>query len=329
MPTNNITLDEIVSFFKENDRFLLLCHRRPDGDTLGSALGLMRALRALGKEAYMACEHEPTANTRFLFNEKEADLSDYDYDGFLPVAIDVAEASLLGALEREYGDRIALKLDHHETGEDYAARNYTVPTAAACGEIICEIVERLGVPLAVSAAPLYAALSSDTGGFRYANTTAATHRLAAALLEACADNAYIDHKLFESRTQSEIRALTAAYTGLRYFHDGAVAAVVISNQIKERLDLREDDLGVLSAITREIDGVIVGITVKQNRAEPQRFKISVRSEPGFPANTLCALFGGGGHACAAGAELTAASPEKALLAIVRHIGFKDGVLTVI
>lgn len=329
MPTNNITLDEIASFFRDNDGFLLLCHRRPDGDTLGSALGLMRALRYLGKTAYIACEHDPSANTRFLFEEDEADLADYGEENLLPVAIDIAERSLLGALEAAYGDRTVLKIDHHATGEDFATYNYTDPAAAACGEIVCDLIGRLGIPLSLAAAPLYAALSSDTGGFRYSNTTAATHRLAAALLEAGADNAYIDHKLFESRTQSEIRALTAAYSGLRYFHDGTVAAVVISNQIKERLQLREEDLGVLSAITREIDGVIVGITVKQNRTEPQRFKISVRSEPGFPANTLCALFGGGGHACAAGAEVTASSPDKALLAVVRHIGFRDGVLTVI
>jgi len=328
MPTNNITLAEIVSFFREKDNFQLLCHKRPDGDTLGSALGLMRALQHMGKTVYITCAHTLAANNRFLFEDEEI-LYDRDYGDVTLVAVDVASLSLLGELEEYYGDRIALKIDHHEMGEDYAERNYVDASAAACGEIIFEIVKALGAPLGLSAEPLYAAISSDTGGFRYSNTTARTHRIAAELLEAGADNAYIDHQLFENRTQSEIRALTAAYTGLRYFHDGAVAAVVITNQMKERLSLAEEDLGVLSSLTREIEGVVVGITLKQSKSEPQKYKISVRSEPGFPANTLCGLFGGGGHPCAAGAEIEALSPEKALLAIVKRIGVQDGKLRVL
>ncbi len=328
MPTNNITLEEIAAFFCEGDNFQLLCHKRPDGDTLGSALGLMRALQHMGKTVHISCAHALAANNRFLF-EDEAILVDRDYGEVTLVAVDVASLSLLGELEEYYGDRIALKIDHHEMGEDYAERNYVDASAAACGEIVYEIVKLLGTPLSLSAEPLYAALSSDTGGFRYSNTTPRTHRIAAELMEAGADNAYIDHQLFENRTQSEIRALTAAYSGLRYFHDGKVAAVVITNQMKERLSLNEEDLGVLSSLTREIEGVVVGITLKQSKSEPQKYKLSVRSEPGFPANTLCGLFGGGGHPCAAGAEIEAPSPEKALLAIVKRIGVTEDGLRVL
>lgn len=329
MLTNNITLEEIVTFFREGDRFQLLCHKRPDGDTLGSALGLWYALKHLGKNVFISCAHTPAANNRFLFAD-ETMLADRDYGQVIPVAVDVASRSLLGELEPTYGDRIALKIDHHETGDDYAVRNYTDSSAAACGEIILEIVKRLGVPLSVSAEPLYAALSSDTGGFRYSNTTARTHRMAAELIEAGVDHAAIDHWLFENHTQSEIRALTAAYTGLRYFCDGAVAAVVITNSMKERLSLSEEDLGVLSSLTREIEGVVVGLTLKQSKAEPHKYKLSVRSEPGFPAHVLCGLFGGGGHACAAGAELEASSPEKALHMVVKHIcRQEDGRVTIL
>lgn len=328
MPTNNITLEEVVAFFREKDRFQLLCHKSPDGDTLGSAIGLANALRHMGKTVFVTCAHRPAANNRFLFEDEES-LADRDYGEVIPVAVDVASRSLLGELEEYYGDRIVLKIDHHEMGEDYAERNYVDASAAACGEIIFEIIKALGTPLALSAEPLYAAVSSDTGGFRYANTTARTHRIAAELLEAGADGAYINHQLFENRTQAEIRALTAAYTGLRYFHDGSVAAVVITNQMKERLSLSEDDLGVLSSLTREIEGVVVGITLKQSKSEPQKYKLSVRSEPGFPANTLCGLFGGGGHPCAAGAEIEALSPEKALLSVVKRIGVQEGKLRVL
>lgn len=328
MPKNDITLAEIAAFLKEGDNYVLLCHRRPDGDTLGSALGLRNALRHLGKTVHIVCAHDPSPNNAFLFEEDE-DICDRDYGKIIAIAVDVASLSLLGDIEEYYAGKIALKIDHHEMSDDYAEHNYTDPAAAACGEIIFELIRELGTPLALSAEPLYAAISSDTGGFRYSNTTARTHRIAAELLAAGADNAYIDHMLFENRTPSEIRALSAAYAELRYFHEGTVAAIVITNAIKDRLGLTEDDLGVLSAVTREIAGVVVGITLKQSKTEPQRYKLSVRSEPGFPANELCALFGGGGHACAAGAELTAPSPERALMAVVKHIVVKNGIVAVV
>lgn len=328
MPNNNVTLQEIAEILKSKDNFLLLCHKNPDADTLGSALALREALHHIGKTAHISCVHDPRGNTEFLFSEDD-DIADRDYGDVTVISIDIASRSLLGELEEYYGDCIYLKIDHHEISDDFAEFNYTDYSAAACGEIIYEIVKLLNVPLDIVSAYLYAAISSDTGGFRYSNTTARTHIIAAELLNAGADNAYIDHMLFENRTRSEIRALTAAYSNLHFYLDGAVAAVVITNQIKERLDLDEGDLGVLSSITREIEGVVVGITLRQNKTEPQKYKASVRSEPGFPANVLCSLFGGGGHACAAGAEIIASSPEKALSQIVNHIGIKNGEIVVI
>ena len=324
---NNITLSGIAGFLKENDNYLILCHRRPDGDTLGSGLALMLSLRHLGKTAWMACDNPPAANNLFLFDDPD-ELADRDRGDVIPIAVDVASRYLLGELERFYGDRIALKIDHHEMSEDFAVRNYTDASAAACGEILFELTGLLGVPHTAVARPLYAAISSDTGGFRYANTTARTHRIAAALLEAGADHTYIDRQLYENRTPGEIRALAAAYNGLRFFHDGRVAAVVITNQMRDRLSLSEDDLGVVSPITREICGVSAGITLRQSRTEPNRFTLSVRSGPEFPSHRLCGLFGGGGHPGAAGAELTASTPQRALQMVVSRIGCRDGRLFV-
>lgn len=326
---NNVTLEQIAEQLKGMDELLLLCHKNPDADTLGSALGLKKALEYLGKTVHISCAHDPSENTAFLFDNEEDDIADRDYGDIPVVSIDVATLSLLGDIEEYYRDSILIKIDHHEMSDDFAEYNYADPASAACGEIIFDLVKLLGAPLCEVAEPLYAAISADTGGFRYSNTTSRTHRIAAELLEAGADNSYIDHKLFESKTQAEIRALNAAYSNLRYFHDGAVAAVVITNQIKERLNISEHDLGVISSITREIAGVTVGITLRQQKNNPQLFKLSVRSEPGFPANELCFCFGGGGHACAAGAELTAPTPERALTAVVNHIKVAGGRLIVV
>ena len=319
MPQNNITLDEIAEFFREKDNFVLICHKRPDGDTLGSALALRRVLEYMDKKAEIICANTPSPNNEFLFDGEYFPAFDPEDMNGIPVSVDVASEELLGDLQPEWGGKIMLKIDHHETSDDFAKLNYTDPTAAACGEIIFDLVGLLGVPYDVCAEPLYAAISSDTGGFRYSNTTSRTHRAAAELLDAGAENAFIDHMLYESRTQSEIRALTAAYASMRYYLDGRVAMVVITNDDKKRLNLREEDLGIISPITREISGVIVGITMKQSRVDPTKFKISVRSEPGFPANELCAAFGGGGHPCAAGAEIPAANAKVAAALVLKHI----------
>lgn len=319
MAENNVTLEEIAETLKSGDSFLLLCHRHPDGDTLGSALALKRSLEYLGKKADVACADYPAANNEFLFYDNEELLYDAGDDCSAVIAVDVAEKSLLGDLGEIYGDKVDIKIDHHETGEDYAKRNYTDAQAAACGEIIYRLTVMLGIPADVIAEPIYAAISSDTGGFRYSNTTSATHRIAAEMLEAGADNTFIDHMLYENRTQGEIRALTAAYSSMRYYLDGKVAVVTITNEDKQRMNLREEDMGGISSITREIAGVVVGITLRQDKKDYSKFRMSVRSEPGFPANELCAMFGGGGHPCAAGAEVAAPNGKTAVAVVLKHL----------
>lgn len=315
----NITLEEICDFFRRGNSFALICHKHPDGDTLGSALALKRVLTYMGKKAELLCSDAPSSNLMFLFDGEELPSLEPEDEDAVFVSVDVATSELLGELSEICQGKIALKIDHHEMGEDFAELNYTDSQAAACGEIILKIVKMLGVSLEICAEPLYAAISSDTGGFRYSNTTANTHVAAAELLLSGADNAFIDHMLFESKTKSEIRALTAAYSGMKFFVNGKVAVMTVTNDDKRRLDLKEEDLGVLNSLTREIAGVQVGLTVKQNKSDPSKFRISVRSEQGFPANKLCAIFGGGGHACAAGAEITASSVKNAIAAVIKRL----------
>ncbi len=330
MPNNNITLEGIAELLKNEESLVLLCHKHPDADTLGSALALRNALIHMGKRAEIICSDIPSSNNEFLFDGEDFPYAEAEDGDAAVISIDVATPELLGDLWEIYEGKIKLKIDHHETGTDFAELNYTEPDAAACGEIIFKLIKLLGTPLEISAEPLYAAISSDTGGFRYSNTTASTHKAAAELLSAGADNAFIDHMLYESKTQAEIRALTAAYASMRYFLDGKVAVVMITNDDKRRLDLKEGDLGILSPITREISGVIVGITIKQNKSDASKYRISVRSSPAFPANEFCALFGGGGHPCAAGGEVSAPNPKVALASIVKHLADgEDGLVKIV
>lgn len=309
---SNISLKEAAVLLDSSQRILLLCHRHPDGDTLGSAFALSEAQKARGKDVRTVCCDPVPGYLSFLGSTD--DLS----DGFKPdliASIDTASSKQLGANEEIYSGKIGLSLDHHRFGEIYSDRYYTDCGAAACGEIVYDLLSLIyenpsDLPKK-SLDALYAAISSDTGGFRFENTTPKTLRTAAALVEAGADAAEINRRLFESRSKSEVRAILACYENLRYYGGGKVALVVFSNEIKKKYGLTDEDTGAVNGLPREIEGVSVSITVKQDSDAPENFRISVRSDSTADASEICSRLGGGGHLRAAGASFSAASPEEA------------------
>ncbi len=301
------------------DRIVFFCHAHPDGDALGSAFAVSSAMRRAGKRAVCAAADELPARLAFIADRNKL-LSMEEAERFcaeaptLTVAVDVASSSMLGVKQGNFPQKVDIKIDHHATGEDFAEYNLTFSDAAATGEIIYELLaDELDItPSRYEATALLAAIVADTGGFRYSNTTPRTHDIAADLIDIGADNYYVTHNLFEKRTRGEVHALSAAYSSLRFFMGGRIAAVVITNQMKSDLDFTDDDLGEVNSLPRELDGVELGLVIKQSTDSPQRFKLSTRSGENVDADTLCAEFGGGGHKRAAGATIIAGSPEEAL-----------------
>jgi len=319
----NISFDEVVSFFRERDDFLILCHTNPDEDTLGSAYALYLALGKMEKRAKLLCD--------MPISRRSSSVVDQDvfvpFDAHLPfdgeafkgctvVSVDVASSNMLGLLKKHFENKTDLKIDHHAIGEDFAKYNFTDADCGACGMILYRIIASLGVMDETIASSLYMAISADTGGFRYSNTTAETHRIAAALLEAGADGAAVNEALFETKSKSDFAALQLGLSKMRYLCDGLVSLISISNADKEAAGIDDRDLGELPSIARQPDGVLLGLVLKQTDGDGRRFKVSTRSREGFDAAALCAKFGGGGHVRAAGATIFAdsiAEAEKKLL----------------
>ncbi|HHW25268.1 MAG TPA: bifunctional oligoribonuclease/PAP phosphatase NrnA [Clostridiales bacterium] len=309
---NNITLQEIAEKIKEASSILIFMHRRPDGDTVGSAYGIKYAFPE--KQIYCLCADDIPTRLQFI-SKAPYESCPEDFEPELIMAVDTASPGLLGRFADEYID---IKIDHHETSENYAEYNYTDPTAAATGEIVYSILKICGVMTPEAANAIYSAISSDTGGFRYSNTTANTLRIAADLCEAGADMAECCHMLFESRTQAEVRALSAVYANIRYFENGGVAVVNLTNEIKKRYNITDDDVGEISSIPREIEGVELAVTIRQLSNSPDRYKISMRSGRYVDVDKICALFGGGGHSRAAGAEISAQNPQQAERTVLKY-----------
>ena len=303
MPENNITLESAREMLFGSPRTLIYAHGHPDADTLGSTLALKLALKKAGREAYVTCLDPIPARLAFLADEPMPE----GFDPTLICAVDVASYRMLGIKDDSLRDKIDLKIDHHRTGEDYAKFNYTDADSAACGEIIFDLLGDL-IDSDV-AAPIYAAVASDTGCFRFSNTTARTHIIAARLFEYGVDAANINHRLFESRSKGEISSLKLALDSLEYHCGGRLAIVCFTNDDKEKYGFDDDNISAHNSLTREIEGVELGITVRQKATDPETWKISMRSGERIDVSALCGIFGGGGHIRAAGCEIKA--PDKA------------------
>ncbi len=291
-----ITITEAAQWLREADNILILAHKRPDGDAIGSASALARGLRQLGKTAYTLKNPEITDKLAPYAEEYYAPRE------FAPehiVSVDTATAEMIQINAVEYADKVELGIDHHMSNSKYAENTCLDAQSASCGEIIYKILAELSGELdAETATLLYIAVSTDTGCFSYANTTGDTLNIAAKLVESGADNKGVNKLLFRTKSKNRIKFEGALLSGIDFRFDDKVAFMSVTLFAKEKYGISENDLEDIAAIPSSIEGVCIGITIKELGAK--ECKISVRTNDGYNANLLCASFGGGGHVAAAG-----------------------------
>ena len=237
-----ITLAEIVGRIERAGRIWIVTHRRPDGDAVGSAFGLQFAIEASFPEKQITaiCADEIPQRLSFLAPTSEFSTCK-PFDGCdLCISVDIASRKLLGDLEEAMGDVVDIKIDHHESGDDFAPRAYVDPHAAAAGEIVLSLIELFPEIKDEGKArqayhALYGAIAADTGGFRYSNTTPETHRMAAKLIEKGASHAEICRNLFECKTKTALAAEAFAMANVSYRCGGRISYVKIhTKQISDQ-----------------------------------------------------------------------------------------------
>lgn len=303
------------------DHILILTHRRPDGDTIGCASALCLALRQKGKTAWLL----PNEDAHHLFDPYlEGVLAPADFVPQAVVAVDVAALGMLPDSAQPYRDRIDLAIDHHGSQEGYARATCVDPDSAACGEVLFRVFQAMGVDLTPQIALLlYMAIATDTGCFVYSNTTPATHRIAAALMDCGIDAAPVNKALFrtKSRTRLAMEAWMAEWAEY-YDHD---RVVVMQIPLSLCLDYKatEADVEELSSLAALVEGTDCGVTLRE--LKDGRVKISLRTGPRVNATEVCALLGGGGHAAAAGATLhgTLSEVKQAVLQAIDMVAGED------
>lgn len=302
-----IDIGSAASFLKENDNFTILTHTHPDGDTLGSGIGLCLALRALGKKANVINNEEIPPKFRYLEIEPQ------EFEEQTVVAVDIADVMLMGNdIKEKYEAKVDLSLDHHGSNRLFARLNYVDASAAAAAQIVFEVVELLGVQITPQMADcFYTGISTDTGCFRYANVTPETHRVAAKLMEYGADAAKINVKMFETKTRTYAALERLALDGMQFFYDGRCALITITRDMFAESGSDENECDGIAAISRQVEGVLVGVTMRERR--DGTYKASVRTHNPVDASAICARLGGGGHPNAAGCQLPGTREEATKL----------------
>ncbi|NLW79653.1 MAG: bifunctional oligoribonuclease/PAP phosphatase NrnA [Ruminococcaceae bacterium] len=280
------------------DNVLILCHKNPDGDTLGSAGALYWALHSLGKKAAVFCS-DPI-HERYQYMELEQ-----FYDQFEPqyvVAVDIAGTQLFGERSAKWADKVDMCIDHHGSNTGFADQMLLDATAAATCEIMYTLIVTMGVEVTGRMADcLYTGVSTDTGCFKFANTTASTHRVAARLIDLGANLQMLNELLFENKSKERIAVEQLALSTLEYHFEGCCALICLTRDQIAKIGADEADLEGITSLPRSIDGVLVGITMRQQPGGS--YKISVRTKVGLNATEIVRGLGGGGHAQAAGCEI--------------------------
>ena len=310
------TLKEAALWLLQRNDFLIVTHRRPDGDAVGSAAALCLGLRAAGKRAYIW--ENPQFTARFA-GRLDGLVSAEVTENTTVIAVDLATEGLLPINGEQFAGKIELCLDHHPSNTGFAAETLLQTECAGCGELIWDLLLELGVkPTREMAEAVYIAISTDSGCFRFANTTARTFRTAAACVEAGANIAPINREFFEIKSKGRLRLESRLMANMEFFAEGKVAIACLPQTWVEELNVTEDDLDSISGFPRTVDGVEVGVLIRDS--EPGKVKMSVRTAAGHNASVFAAHLGGGGHAAAAGCSMpgTMEDGRAAMLAVLKE-----------
>lgn len=293
-----INLKDTADFLRSHDNYYILTHQSPDGDAMGSGFGLCYALRKLGKKANVLCSDEFPKRYYFLHGG-------YEPQKFSPetlVAVDVADSRLLGPKLSGYAAYVDLCIDHHVSNTEYAKNLLLYPDAAAACEVIYRVLAEMELPLdKLIAECLYTGIATDTGCFKYANTTRLSHIIAAKLMDHGISLERINREMFDIKSRARLAVERYITSAMEFYLDDQCAMAAVTLDTIKEAGLAREELEGIAGMSVQIEGVKVGVIIKEK--EKGRFKVSMRSASDVDVSAICRKFDGGGHVKAAGCTL--------------------------
>ena len=320
----DISLETLTAEIASPVNTVIIFHERPDGDAVGSAFALRLLIEAVGGKAYCLSGDEIPDRLRFLTDGiQESSLIDSlpsEFKGARVIAVDCGSASQVGKLFDVLPPSISI--DHHGSSQRFCD-GYTDSSAAATAEIICDIGFSLLDQGKIDALPkgfaecVYAAISSDTGCFRFSNATPETHKRAAGLLALGIDASDINHRLFSSKTKLMMIAEAESVKKLKTFANGKIAVVAFNADEIRTLGIKRENFDAFIEIARSLEGAEVAISVRRTDGD-SGCRISMRSASDVNVAEICGVFGGGGHVRAAGCTINTEDVDEAVRIIVKE-----------
>ena len=298
--------DDIIAALRRSGRILISVHKNPDGDALGSQLALMLALEKLHKTV-VAQNIDPVPEIyRFLPASSKIKTGSTVEGRHEAIAVLDADPPRTGLFNGgNYPADTLINIDHHITNPTEWQLTWLNPSAAATGEMVYELIQRLGVAIDKDIALcLYTAIFTDTGSFRYSNTTPKSMRIAAELIEAGADPWLVTENVYESFAYGRIKLLGNVLAGMERSEDGKIAWVVITDELYRQFGATAEDTENFVNFVRSTKGVEVAVLFRQTAL--QQYKISLRAKGRVDLSVVAQSLGGGGHKNAAGSTLDGA-----------------------
>ena len=313
-----MVMNQILKKIKESKKIAVSFHTSPDGDSIGSSLGLLIGLRALGKEVYIVSKEQAPENLKFLPCAEEVGITtDVLEHTDLIVILDCGNLARVNSDTSIENFNISkINIDHHASNDLYGDFNYVDTNASAVGEIIYQMLQLLSVKITKEMATcLYVSLLTDTSSFRHSNTTALTHTIAGDLINAGVNFSKVHTLVFDNKSLSETKVLARVLENMYLVFDGKIAVLKVTKELISALGADEKDASDLISYGLKIKGVEVALLLKESE---KGIKISLRSKNDADVRQVAEIFGGGGHKKAAGALMdgTIEGCEEKIIALL-------------
>jgi phosphoesterase RecJ-like protein len=310
---NQLSISALLELIRERNSFVISSHLRPDGDAIGSALGLMHLLEAMGKQATVVFIDPIPANFQFLSGQDCVESTFPVADAAVFLECDSIERS---SIDRQQFDAaspaLTINIDHHRSGREFADFNWIDPEAAAVGCMIYDLAIAADIPISRAMAEcLYAAILTDTGSFNYPSTTAATFAMAEHLVQCGANPNRIAADVYFSNPASKVRLLGIALSNIQI--EGRVSWSHVTLEEMERVGASVEDCEGVANHLIGIAGVEAAAFLRE-LPEQDHFRLSLRSRRALDVSIVAEHFGGGGHRNASGCSM-----EGTLAEVTRRI----------
>ncbi len=300
-----MSLKDIKKIIIEANKIGITFHTSPDGDAIGSALGLLNGLRELGKEVYIISKDTLSEDFSFLpYSEEINGEVKEPIDGTdLVIVLDCGNLERISADLSNFNGMI-INIDHHVSNDKYGFINYVDTKAAATAEIVFLLLKEIGYEFSVKeeilkkiGTCLYTSLITDTGSFRHSNVTKRTHEIAGTLIGVGVNNSSIYNNLFDNRSINKLNLMGYAFENAKLYFDGKVVLTVLDNNILKKFNSEKEDTSDIIGNLLSLKTVEVAILLKEVE---EGVKCSLRSKYDFDVRKIAEIFGGGGHPKAAG-----------------------------